>query len=92
MKKLSTQIKDINRLGFGFAVLESRSLAEGILLLTSERCGDIDDPSYKGEALDYYGEFRGGYPWIHPELESWAAKNGFFWEWENPGTICLCEA
>lgn len=38
---------------------------------------------------DYYGEFRGGYPWIDPRLEAFAKRNGGYWEWENPGAIVL---
>lgn len=47
-------------------------------------CADID-------AIDYYGEFRGGYPWIAPELEAWAESKGCYWEWENPEAICLAK-
>lgn len=38
---------------------------------------------------DYYGECRGGYPWIHPELEALAEKNHMFWEWDDAGSISL---
>jgi hypothetical protein len=38
---------------------------------------------------DYYGEFRGGCPWIHPALETWAKDHGFYWEWVNPGAVAL---
>lgn len=38
---------------------------------------------------DYYGEYRGGYPWINPVLEQWAKRHGCYWEWENPGAIML---
>ncbi len=41
---------------------------------------------------DYYGEYRGGYPWIEPKLEQFAAAHGLFWEWQNPGCIGLYEA
>jgi len=41
--------------------------------------------------VDYYGEYRGGYPWIDPKLEEIAEKHGFYWEWENPGAICLAD-
>lgn len=41
--------------------------------------------------VDYYGEFRGGYPYIHPELENWARELGMYWEWDNPASICLSE-
>lgn len=46
---------------------------------------------------DFYGEFRGGYPWIHPSLEKWANDMGqemgrkFYWDWENAGCLILCE-
>lgn len=39
--------------------------------------------------LDFYGEFRGGYPYIHPKLEAWATKMGGYWEWQNPGAIAF---
>lgn len=44
-----------------------------------------DAESYK--FADYYGEYRGGYPWISDELEALAKKHGGYWEWQNPGSI-----
>ena len=41
------------------------------------------------EALDYYGEYRGGLPWICEELEKFATKLGGYWEWETPESISL---
>lgn len=41
--------------------------------------------------IDYYGEFRGGYPVIPEELEAYAEKIGGYWEWQNPGCIVLAE-
>lgn len=41
---------------------------------------------------DYYGEYRGGYPWIAPALESFATARGLIWEWINPGAIGLYRA
>lgn len=41
--------------------------------------------------VDYYGEFRGGYPWIDPRLEEIAKANKCYWEWDNPGSICLVD-
>lgn len=35
---------------------------------------------------DYYGTFDDE-EFIHPDLEEWAAENGIFLEWENPGSI-----
>jgi hypothetical protein len=40
---------------------------------------------------DFYGEYRGGFPWVHPKLEEFAKVNGGYWEWENPGCIVFCE-
>lgn len=37
--------------------------------------------------VDYYGEFRDGFPYIHPDLETWAEANGGIWQWESPGAI-----
>lgn len=39
------------------------------------------------DAMDYYGEYRGGYPWINPRLEELAEQNNLYWEWQNPGCI-----
>jgi hypothetical protein len=44
----------------------------------------------EGDGLcDYWGEFNGGDPFIHPELEKWAADAGAYWEWENAGCAIL---
>ena len=42
-----------------------------------------------GYFADYYGEYRGGYPWIDARLIKIATDAGMFWEWENPGCIGL---
>jgi hypothetical protein len=42
-------------------------------------------------ACDYYGEYRGGYCYINPVLEEFAAKNGGMFEFENPACIVFCE-
>lgn len=55
---------------------------EGVLMVTS------DDGL---GAIDYYGEYRGGYPYISPKLEAFAKANGCFWEWNNPSSISLYE-
>lgn len=57
-----------------------------------ERDGLIYVSAENGDdAADYYGEFRGGDPWVCPRLEKWAEKRGCYWEWENPGCIVLIE-
>jgi hypothetical protein len=43
------------------------------------------------DACDYYGEFRGGYPYINPALLEFAEKNGGMFEWENPACIVFCK-
>jgi hypothetical protein len=42
-------------------------------------------------ACDYYGEFRGNDPYINPKLVEFAAKNGGYFEWENPACIVFCK-
>ncbi len=46
---------------------------------------------YGDNAADYYGEYRGGYPWINTKLETFAEKLHSHWEWQNPGAIVLIE-
>lgn len=43
--------------------------------------------------IDYYGEFRGGYPWIDPRIEEVAKAHvdGGYWDWDNPGSIVLVD-
>ena len=56
--------------------------------LAFERDGMLCVSAENGDGFaDYYGEFRGGTPFIHPDLEKWAADHGGYWEWENPGCI-----
>lgn len=43
------------------------------------------------DLADYYGEFRGGYPYIHTVLVAWAKKLGMYWEWQHPGAIVLVD-
>lgn len=42
-----------------------------------------------GYFCDYYGEYRGGYPWIHPEVEAVAKKFGMMIEWYDPSHIAF---
>ena len=41
--------------------------------------------------VDYYGEFRGGYPFIHEKLEEIAEEFDGYWEWKNPGSISFAQ-
>ncbi len=55
---------------------------DGLLIISGE----------SGHSLvDYYGEFRGNYPYIDPRIEAIAEKHDCHWEWENPGAIALVE-
>lgn len=46
----------------------------------------------EGDGLaDYYGEFTGGHPFIHPALETWATEHDSFWDWADAGTLILSE-
>ena len=40
-----------------------------------------------GMFFDYYGEFRGGYPFIHPKMEELAEDYGYYFEWYNAGSV-----
>ena len=53
---------------------------DGQFLISDERGGPI--------VINYYDYFRdtGG---IHPDLIDAVEKHGCYWEWENPGAICL---
>jgi hypothetical protein len=62
--------------------------------LISGECYAIDPqfPDIAGcPVVDYYGEFRGGYSWIHEVIEAEAAKRGLTLEWENPGCVGVYE-
>lgn len=61
---------------------------ESPTVFTRENSIFVSAEDGKGFA-DYYGEFRGGYPWIHPNLERAAKNLKGYWEWQNPGCICL---
>lgn len=51
--------------------------------------GDVAEGGQIDElpAADYYGEFRGGYPWINPKLEAAIKAIGYHIEWYDPGTL-----
>ena len=38
---------------------------------------------------DYWGEFRGNYPWVHPDLEKWAEERDLIVDWYDPGTLFI---
>jgi len=67
----------------GFYLMKDESKIAKVVARVSAEHGD--------SAADYYGEFRGGYPWINPKLEDLAKKYDLHWEWEHPGAIGLYE-
>lgn len=77
MKRPETLIKEVEKLGFK----TFKSSEYKAIVCVSTEHGD--------NAADYYGEYRGGYPWINPKLEKLAIDNGCYWEWFNPGAIGL---
>lgn len=42
-------------------------------------------------AIDYYGEYRGGLPYIAEPLLEYAKERGGYWEWENAECIIFVE-
>lgn len=58
-------------------------IRDGILILSAEH-------EYSQQVIaDYWGEFRGGLPWISDTLEQWAEEQDLHWEWRDPGSIGL---
>ena len=81
----ATILKRIEAMGYGKYIIDNCDTADMQVRLGCEYLGG-DAPEAPG---DYYGEFRGGYPWIDPKLEKLANDNGYYWEWENAAVISL---
>lgn len=75
MYNVTKTVKAIEKLGFHAFIRDEKYVS------VSMEHGD--------DAGDYYGEFRGGYPWINPKLETFAKQRKSYWEWQNPGAITL---
>lgn len=89
-KKALTALKKIGAPVFG----EDRGDV-GYFGISAERCSD---KLYKSSGnvevedhlwADYYGEFRGGCPWVDPDVEKILEDNGLFCEWQNPGCLAV---
>jgi hypothetical protein len=50
-----------------------------------------DGECFNSVAIDYYGEYRGGWPWIASALENLAKLHKMHWEWDNAASISLYE-
>lgn len=80
IEKLKKQFPGIHGIKAGEAW---GSAVNSIHLGDAAEGGQIDELP----AADYYGEFRGGYPWISPKLEAAVKGIGYHIEWYDPGTI-----
>ena len=84
-----TIVKRINKM-FGaenekYPVAFQRT-GEKDVIVTSE------SPAADGmQVVDYYGEYRGNYPWIDPRLEKWLDENNLYAEWENAACVVIYE-
>ena len=78
MYQVQPTVKAIERMGFHPYI---RNIGGKEYVAVSAEYGD--------DAADYYGEYRGGYPWINPKLERLAEQKKAYWEWENPGSLTL---
>lgn len=74
--------------GMGFvAIAENFNGSEGGIWLSGENGETAKD----GRRLfDYYSEDHNNYNLgVHIEIERWAEKHGWWFEWNDPGTIML---
>lgn len=89
MIRTATAKKQIEALGFHPV---DNDWSEGSIVCVSAEHGD-NAADYYGEGLLLLSEEIGkplpgaGDPWINPQLEAWAEKNGLYWEWVNAGGI-----
>jgi len=81
MKRAQTIVNDLTKLGFNYVFVPSAGTGYSALVCVSNENGD--------DSIDYYGECRGGYPWVNPKIEEYAKANGLEIQWENPGCIGL---
>ncbi len=79
-------LNDIRKLGFHPFVRRE----------TSDAIGEYDQfcvsAEHDDDAADYYAAIPNspvGY--INQKLIDYAEKRGYFWDWENPGCIFLCD-
>ena len=95
MKKNTTIVKDINKmLPPANPEYPCCFIRDGLVIVSGEvyvkesyKCEDGTSDDFELPCIDYYGEFRGGYAWIHAKLEAYADKLRGYWEWENPACV-----
>ena len=96
MKRKTTILKDINRMFPPVHKDHSISfIAEGVVKVTNESLAketvklETGSEDFEVAVIDYYGEFRGGYPWVNPKLEKYLDDNNLYYEWDNPAVIAI---
>ena len=93
-------MRELERLGFtigNFGTSSDAFYAEGGFDISAENDPDRRaGVEFFGEPeaamiqmfFDYYGQFRGGYPYVTPKMEDLADEYGYMFEWYNAGIIC----
>lgn len=97
MKRKTTIVKDINKMfpaynkdyPVAFIVddevkVTSESFAKEIIEIEEGK-----PEEFEVQVVDYYGEYKGGYPWLNPRLETYIRENDLWFEWENAGAIVI---
>ena len=88
IEKFITELPEIENVGYDLendcptSAKPKAFIVDGKLIVSAEDGSGL---------VDYYGEFRGGLPYIHLKLEEWAKERKCYWEWEDPGCISLEE-
>lgn len=93
VKRLSTLQKELTELEIasGWDTENNELFYHEIIthIIDGVLCVSSDDGQL---IVDYYGEFRGSYPYINDKLVTFADDNGMMWEWKDPSTIGLYES
>ena len=84
MKNANRAMKELARLGAPVVEIRKRREHDPYFMVSGE-----DENSW--EWVDYYGEYRGNYPWVSERLEKVLIKYDLHYEWMNPGTIGVYE-
>lgn len=96
MKRKKTLVKDINKMFPPYSKnYPVAFIVDDEVKVTSESFAketvstDNGSEDFEVKVVDYYGEWRGGYPWVSPKLEEYLKVNGFWYEWDHPGAIVI---
>ena len=83
-------MSELERMGFHvgeFGTDSQRFYDEGGFDISAEMSDRKLEPL--SHWLDYYGEFRGGYQFVHPDLEKMADDYGYYFEWYNAAILSV---